>query len=87
MVQGEVPSFKMEALERELEMGSKSNGCSELISSPEGDRKEKEEKIPALDQKQEKCSKLITIRGPTGFVPTEISRENYRIMAAFSKQT
>lgn len=30
--------------ERELEKGSKSNGCSELISSPEGDKRGKEEK-------------------------------------------
>lgn len=43
----------------------------EPISSPEGGRKEKGEKIPALDLKQETCPKLISIGKPNSFVHTQ----------------
>lgn len=44
-------------------------------------------KTCALDLKQEKCPKLISIKEPQALFPHTISREHSRIMTLFGKQT
>lgn len=61
-------SLKWEAGKLDFTDRGKGDGCSELIGSPEVTGR-KRRKLPALDQKQEKCPKLISIREPKGFVP------------------
>lgn len=80
--------LKMEALKRE----ARNSPAPEAMAAQSwlatwSWQERKIRKIPALDLKQEKCPKLISIREPKALFPHKISWENYRIMTVFGKQS
>lgn len=63
-----------EKRERELKMGSKSNGCSELISSPEGDKRGKEEKSLLWTRNKRNALSSLPSGGQPALFPQKLAK-------------